>query len=100
MVEPGQGMQADQPVTPAADALVPALDELGHVRIRGDQGWQFEAVERNRFVGCAENQPAGNRQADHQQIQGQVHQVRKAGLPGWRGRDDGRRRAAQAQGQA
>jgi hypothetical protein len=34
VIQPGQCVQADQPVAPAADTFMPAFDELGQVRVR------------------------------------------------------------------
>ncbi|MNN81865.1 hypothetical protein D3C81_1987330 [compost metagenome] len=93
-------MQTYQPVTPGGHTFMPALDELGLVRVWSDQVRQFQAIEGYRLVGGAENQPAGQGQADHQQVQCQVHQVGKAGLPCRGLGQNGRGGAAQAYRQA
>ena len=101
MVEqPGDGMQADQPVAGFGQAHVPVLQLLAEVMVRGDQCRQLQAEEGNGFAKGAEDQPAEQRGADHQGVQRQVHELGGDGLPGGNGRHDFRGGCDQARDQA
>ena len=93
MKQPGQRVQADQPVAEGAAQLMPALDLFGGVHVLEGQGWQVESVKEHGLVVVTEHQITHHRHGDHEHVQGPVHQRRQGGLPGGRGRGDLRRHA-------
>ncbi|MNN68756.1 hypothetical protein D3C81_1844900 [compost metagenome] len=81
VIQPGHGMQADQPVTEGATEFVPALDLLGQVLVLRDQQGQVEAVEHHLVTFGAGDQPAQDRHGDHEEVQRPVHQFGQQRLP-------------------
>ncbi|MNT48899.1 hypothetical protein D3C72_1857090 [compost metagenome] len=58
VIQPGDGVQADQPIADSAAQDVPALDLFGQVLVFIDQQRQVDAVEHHLMACGAGNQPA------------------------------------------
>ncbi|MNR08548.1 hypothetical protein D3C85_1247120 [compost metagenome] len=74
VIQPGHGMQADQPVADGATEFVPVLELFGQFLVLADQQRQVETVEHHLFAFGTGDQPAKNRHGDHENVQRPVHQ--------------------------
>ena len=95
-----QGMQSDDPISRRSDHLVDFLDLPGQRLVLAHQRRQVEAEERDRLARCAQDDPACQWHADHEGVQGHVHDRRRQLLPRRRHGHDWRCGISQAQEQA
>lgn len=96
VIQPGHGVQADQPVADSPAQFMPTLNPLGQRFVFGDQQRQVKPVEHHLMALGARDQPAEDRHGDHEQVQRPMHQFGQRGLPARRRGEDLRRRAQAA----
>ena len=92
-------MKSNEEVTHGGSGLMNLLDRLRHGLILADERWQLQTEEGNRLSCGAEQQPSGQRQAEHQCIERQMHQSGQNLLPSGRFGPDIRYRSRQVEHQ-
>src|SRR5688500_3896574 len=96
MEERSERVQTDQEVAARRQRLVNVLDPLSESPVGIDQRRQLQTEERNSLPLGAQDDPAKQRQHDHQRIESPFNDVRNEQLPPWGFWNDGWSLADQA----